>query len=140
MKYENKKTCGECKHMSVDCLYCKNHLSTLASRDQVSPFCGEWEPKTNGDKFRQMSNKELAKLIVPKVMFCDGCPVKCAEKDIPLCENDPFGVDVIENVCIKRVEAWLNAPADVCVKQNGNDDTQTDLCKVEDTESEGGIE
>lgn len=32
--------------MSVDCLYCKNHLSTLASRDQVSPFCGEWEPKT----------------------------------------------------------------------------------------------
>jgi hypothetical protein len=31
---------------------------------------------------------------------------------------------------------WLNAPAD-CVKQNGNHDTQADLCKADNTESEG---
>ena len=30
---------------------------------------------------------------------------------------------------------YLNAPAD-CVKQNGNHDTQADLCKVDNTESE----
>lgn len=133
---KNKKTCGECHHISADCLYCKKHLSTLASRDQVSPFCGEWEPKTNGDVIRQMSNAELAMLIVPKVIFCNGCPVKCAEKDIPHSKNDPFGVDVIENVCTKRVETWLNAP-EVCVKQNENGDTQTDLCTADNTESEG---
>jgi hypothetical protein len=38
--------------------------------------------------------------------------------------------------CADGVEAWLNAPAD-CVKQNGNHDTQADLCKADNTESEG---
>ena len=38
---------------------------------------------------------------------------------------------------VKATEDYLNAPAD-CVKQNGNDDTQTDLCKADNTESEGG--
>ena len=36
--------------------------------------------------------------------------------------------------CWEGVRLWLNAPAD---KQNGNHDTQADLCKVYDTESEG---
>lgn len=33
------------------------------------------------------------------------------------------------------LENWLNAPAD-CVKQNGKNDTQADLCKADNTESE----
>lgn len=79
-----------------------------------SDACDKFQSKvvTNGDKIRQMSNEELAKLIVPKVIFCDGCPVKCAEKDIPQSKVNPFGADVIEDVCTKRVEAWLNAPAE----------------------------
>lgn len=35
------------------------------------------------------------------------------EKDIPQNnQSDPFGVENIEDVCTKRVEAWLNAPAE----------------------------
>jgi hypothetical protein len=59
-----------------------------------------------------MNNAELAELIVPKVIFCDGCPVKCEEKDIPQSKVNPFGADVVEDVWKKRVEAWLNSPAE----------------------------
>ena len=62
---------------------------------------------TNADIIRRMSNAELAELIVPKVMFCNGCPVKCAENDIPM-RTTPFGENEVENVCLKRVETWLN--------------------------------
>ena len=63
--------------------------------------------KTNGDLIRSMSNAELAELIVPKVMFCNGCPVKCAEKDIPRATS-AFGEEEVGNICVKRVEEWLN--------------------------------
>jgi hypothetical protein len=39
------------------------------------------------------------------------------------------------NPACDRFVARLNAPAD-CVKQNCNHDTQTDLCKADNTESE----
>jgi hypothetical protein len=105
------KTCGECKyHDKYSCLQQKNIAYISPTHLACIRFC----PKnpTNADRIRQMSNAELAKLIVPKVMFCDGCPVKCEEKDIPQSKINPFGADVIEDVCTKRVEAWLNAPAD----------------------------
>lgn len=143
MKHENKKTCGECKYMSVDCLYCKKHLSTLASLDQVSPFCGEWEPKTNGDKIRQMSNEELAEIFDDlyngnKCHYCiNNISGNCKFED-KHAEYDEGGW-VEDEDCISGFEAWLNAPAD-CVKQNGNDDTQTDLCTADNTESEGKSE
>jgi hypothetical protein len=103
------KTCGQCKyHDRERCNLPPNGIIILSETEA----CRHFRPKTNGDRIRQMSNKELAKLIVPKVIFCDGCPVKCAEKDIPQSKIDPFGADVIEDVCTKRVKAWLNAPAE----------------------------
>lgn len=60
----NNKICGDCRHISADCLYCKKHLCSLASRDQVSPFCGEWEPKTNGDVIRHDGNRDFAEYFV----------------------------------------------------------------------------
>jgi hypothetical protein len=107
---KNKKTCGECRWYDYHHLLCViggDVKPTERARD-----CFVSAKPTNGDKIRQMSNAELAKLIVPKVMFCDGCPVKCAEKDIPQSKINPFGADVIEDVCTKRVEAWLNAPTE----------------------------
>lgn len=74
------------------------------------PYWEVYESITNADVIRQMSCRELAELITPKVMFCNGCPVKCAEKDIPLRDNnDPFGADVASDVCVKRVEQWLES-------------------------------
>lgn len=106
------KTCGECKHHIKAC-HCQK-FSCFAGKND---FCDEFEarePKviTNGDKIRQMSNEELALMIVPKVMFCNGCPVKCEEKNIPLIDECPFGTDNIKNICVQRVIAYLNAPAE----------------------------
>lgn len=103
------KTCGECEN------YDHHHLLCFIGGD-VKPTerakdCFVSSNPTNGDRIRQMSNAELAELIVPKVMFCDGCPVKCEEKDIPQHRENPLGADVAEDVCKKRVEEWLNAPA-----------------------------
>jgi hypothetical protein len=56
--------------------------------------CSRFEPPTNGDKIRQMSNEKLAEL------FDNSCKV-CA-KDIVECDTD----------CIAGILAWLNAPAE----------------------------
>ena len=109
------KTCGECKHfVQSEYLDVCTVFSEVYKPDSSGEKCDYFGPKitTNGDRIRQMSNEELAKLIVPKVIFCNGCPVKCAEKDIPQIKSNPFGADVVEDVCTKRVEAWLNAPAE----------------------------
>ena len=97
------KTCGECRKHNTDCFIVPQAKACIYFESKIV---------TNGDRIKQMSNSELAKLIVPKVIFCDGCPVKCEEKDIPQSTINPFGADVIEDVCTKRVEAWLNAPAE----------------------------
>ena len=103
------KTCGEYRYYKKGKCYFNN---ILVFAESIHP-CWYFKAKpTNGDRIRQMSNEELAELIVPKVMFCDGCPVKCQEKDIPQLKENPFGADVVEDVCKKRVEAWLNAPAE----------------------------
>lgn len=102
------KMCNECKQCDGD--FC-NFFEEETDRESTIA-CILFEPKnpTNADIIRQMSNRELAELITPKVMFCNGCPVKCAEKDIPPRDNnDPFGADVAGDVCIKRVEQWLES-------------------------------
>ena len=110
------KTCGACLYYYAP--FCDYHAMKVAS---TRKSCNLFDPKeklpTNGDRIRQMSNAELAKLIVPKVMFCDGCPVRCEEKDIPQIKDNPFGADVIEDVCTKRLEAWLNSPAESEVEE-----------------------
>lgn len=104
-----ENVCKNCKHFAPKTTHCKKGFPWISEDDSCNNF--EQKPKmTNGDKIRQMSNRELAELITPKVMFCNGCPVKCAEKDIPQRDkNDPFGADVAGDVCVKRVEQWLNS-------------------------------
>ena len=111
----SNKTCGDCKSFPGMGCYCPI-IGRFCDPNNEKP-CEFFEKPmgriaTNADHIRQMSNEELAELIVPKVMFCDGCPVKCQEKDIPQLKENPFGADVVEDVCKKRVEAWLNAPAE----------------------------
>lgn len=100
------KTCGECKyHVYGTCILPKNGMGIL----EEEKACRHFKQKTNGDVIRAMNNEELAGLIVPKVMFCNGCPVKCAEKDIPkITDNkDPFGADIADDICKQRVKEWL---------------------------------
>ncbi len=87
--------------------------------------CRKFEQKqskviTNGDKIRQMSNVELAKII-------SDCGDECGGAMCKYCNSD----NCSGQSCIDGIEAWLNAPADDCVKQNGNHDTQTDLCEAD---------
>jgi hypothetical protein len=65
-------------------------------------------PPTNGDVIRQMSNKELAKLFILKVMICNGC----SEKGALQIKDNPSGANIFDEVCAKNTEAWLNAPAE----------------------------
>lgn len=54
------------------------------------------KPKTNGDRIRNMTDAELAKLLSTGTFICEGC------KDI--CENMPG--------CEECRLAWLKAPAE----------------------------
>ena len=109
------KTCGECKHYIAEMFHCQKN-DVMAEGFNT---CEDFEPEviTNGDKIRQMSNEELA-----GVIECPHFEGMCMHRD-----------DEYPCKCCKR--DWLNAPAD-CVKQNGNHETQADLCKVDNTESE----
>lgn len=115
------KTCGECrKFKNIRCGHCeKNH-----------PACIAFEAKlTNGDVIRQGGNEAL--IAYSDKIYCDVCAY-CDVSDNAFAHcHCPEGKE-----CEDGRLAWLNAPAD-CVKQNGNHDTQTDLCKADNTESEG---
>ena len=74
---------------------------------------------TNADKIRQMSDEELAPLLTPRVMFCDGCPARCPENEIPTVEEaDTFGAKTAKDICVSRVENWLKQEA----KQEAKDE------------------
>lgn len=59
----------------------------------------ETKPKTNADRIRAMTDKELAKSIVRYFPLCEKCFFKRR------CEKDPIGV------CLECCLAWLRAPA-----------------------------
>lgn len=116
------KTCGECKHyFSCEAAY------------EGNAICDDFKavaPLTNGDKIRQMSNEELAKLFILKVMICNGCSGKGALQ----IKDNPSGANIFDEVCAKKTEAWLNAPAD-CVGKDTNVPTNapdTNVGKMED--------
>ena len=75
-----KKTCGECRHFREDfkdmCLW----------KDQHREACADFEPPTNGDRIRQMSNEELV------CSFEETCG-KFSNRE--------------------EILAWLNAPAEI---------------------------
>lgn len=93
-----KKTCGECKHFEVD-----DVAATCEKKrwicDDDAPACKRFEPKvvTNGDKIRQMSNEELAKIL----RMCKSCAYYGE------CLTDPNK----NGQCYYGRLEWLNAPA-----------------------------
>ena len=122
------KTCGECKHCTNKKIIatCK-HIGIVTSD---IPACSKFEPQviTNGDRIRQGSDKEL--VIYKHQWDCFVCIFHDEENKKCHCHRPK------DKTCMDGMLAWLNAPAN-CVKQNGNHDTQADLCKADNTESEG---
>jgi hypothetical protein len=94
------KTCGECQwydHHHLLCVIGGDIKPTERAKD-----CFVSASPTNGDRVRQMSNRELAELL--DEVNCLYCPYE--NKENGLC-NRPA-----EKTCIDGIEAWLNAPAE----------------------------
>ena len=122
----SNKTCRECKHFqngNVRKGYCKRFERI---KEYNAEPCDCFKKPTNGDKIRQMDNFELAEHFAINSM-CDFCPA--------VSENCGRGGNM--GKCQEAWLAYFNAPADDCVKQNENHDTQPDLSKADNTESEG---
>ena len=124
------KTCGKCHNYKNGKCYFNN---TLVCAESIHP-CWYFKKKpTNGDKIRAMSNADLAEMLVYPVkpmnvngnIYYEFTSCLLFGKSYPMREQ-----------AVLLTERRLNAPAD-CVKQNGNHHTQADLCKVDNTESEG---
>ena len=115
------KTCGECRHFRD-----ADFKNMCFWKDQHREACADFESPTNGDVIRQGGDAAL-------IDFADGIRRRmchyCAFFQEKSCVDKTCG-------CWEGVKLWLNAPAD-CVKQNAGNDTQTDLCKADNTESEG---
>lgn len=116
------KTCGECRYLaSVQKMgICEKHGYPLCPSEL--PACSKFEQKvvTNGDVIRKGGNAAIVEFVwSDPCLHCVYSSGKCKDKS---CKDGQI--------------AWLNAPAD-CVKQNENHDTQPDLCKADNTESEG---
>ena len=60
------KTCGECKHLNRDLAFCRAcGAKWISVKDVVNcKYFEEITQPTNGDRIRQMSNEELAEMLV----------------------------------------------------------------------------
>lgn len=96
------KTCGECKHLNKELAFCRAcGAKWLNETDGANcEYFEQKQPPTNGDKIRQMSNKELAKFL-SAMTFCAGCPAR----------NDKCNGDD-NKVCRRNWREYLNAPAE----------------------------
>lgn len=135
------KTCGDCRFLeSAKKIGVCDKMNFCLCPSEL-PSCSKFEQKvvTNGDRIRQGGNRELAEIFDDfyngnKCKYCINYISGNCKFDDKHAEYDEGGW-VEDEDCISGIEAWLNAPAD-CVKQTGNHDTQTDLCKADKTESE----
>lgn len=121
------KTCGDCRYYEHPAGQCSKVIE-YNNCHITDKACEYFEPKqTNGDRIRQGGDDAL-------IDFADGIRRKMCY----FCAffKDKSCVDKTGD-CWAGIRAWLNAPADVCVKQNGNHDTQPGLCVADNTESEG---
>ena len=100
------KTCGECRYLDKN-RYCE--FLDFEPKPQMKG-CANFEPKpTNGDRIRQMSNKELAEMLVypVKPMNINGnihyefTSCLLLGKSYPMREQAVF-----------LTMKWLNAPAE----------------------------
>ena len=128
------KTCGQCRHCkdSKSMGMCEQQKLCLCPEEL--PACSKFEPKiiTKGDRIRQMSDEELAEMSVYEHKYYS----KEGREYIWFRSIFVGHVDYAEREDAVMIALMkLNAPAD-CVKQNGYHDTQADLCKADNTESE----
>jgi hypothetical protein len=56
------KTCGECRYYFEQADFCR--LNAWECIEEDEKCCEDFEPSTNGDKIRQMSDDELAEKLV----------------------------------------------------------------------------
>ena len=107
----NNKTCGECWWFFRETGSCMNEFKPKHCSSTHS--CGSFQPRkeviTNGDKIRQMSNEEIAEMLVypTKPMNINGniyyefTSCFLLGKSYPMREQAVF-----------LTERWINAPAE----------------------------
>lgn len=98
------KTCCECRYYKPynDAICPYTHRMVMPP---MTRMCSRFEPPTNGDVIRQMSNEELAELFALYCM-CDTCPLKYVE-----CVGDGETERTYAH-CYDKFNAYLNAPAE----------------------------
>lgn len=79
-------------------------ITYLQAKELRNFLCFPQMKITNMDRIRSMNDEKLAEMLVPKVMFCDDCPLDCPDSEIPESGHP--------EICIQRVIAWLNSPAE----------------------------
>lgn len=128
------KTCVECCGFSESenrCLLLGGRGKTYADNEACRRFSEKKPipPLTNGDKIRQGGDYALAHF--KSEHRCDVCAYAAPLDEAPACRR-PKG-----KVCFDGMLAWLNAPADVCVAENGKSAKQAYLSCKSEKESEG---
>ena len=125
------KTCGNCWWFHEETGHCAHHVTD--KRESSMLCCGGFvtrDPKlTNGDRIRQGGNRALTAYF--REHKCDVCTYAAPIDNAPACLC-PDG-----KTCNDGMLAWLNAPAGVCVAENGESAKQTDLYCKDGKESEG---
>lgn len=75
------KTCGECRYYFEQADFCRKNNWACIEEDKEC--CEDFKPKTNGDKIRQMSDEELARILInPPCFICSReVSVDCSDID-----------------------------------------------------------
>ena len=93
------KNCETCRHGDET-----NREYNCLDKCFKDPWHPLWEPATNGDLVREMSDKELSELW-GRIYFPDKYHANCTECGRPNC-------DFMTQCCPATFLAWLDAPAD----------------------------
>ena len=93
------KNCETCRHGDET-----NREYNCLDKCFKDPWHPLWEPATNGDLVREMSNRELSELW-GRIYFPDKYHANCTECGRPNC-------DFMTQCCPATFLTWLDAPAD----------------------------
>jgi len=94
---ENVKDCSNCHIEHKHLPDCWDYISTTN--------CRNWQPETNGDKVRQMTDDELAELW-GQTMFPEKYHAGCEK-----CEKNE-SCEFLWYACPETFRNWLKAPAE----------------------------
>lgn len=99
----NKKVCEQCRHCENQKIVAICPHAGIVTGDAPAAHCRWYEKQipTNGDLFRQYSNREIAELMALHSM-CEFCPA----------ETEQCGKGNNLNECRKAWQKWLDLPAE----------------------------